>query len=163
MEVFWKISLDENCCMKDQKQSELTKHFPAWFGPDVFEDPWDFTDFSYTYDSKDLKQNKNKPKDPINIFKSFRKVFSELVNYQRKEKDEKMLNLSILGDEDIFQDWFVNVLNASKLKRNIQPDKTYLTEMRPSIGKKLRSDPNVDMATQEHQILKLLDNWSIFF
>ena len=108
-----------------------------------------------------MKENKNKPKDPINIFKSFRKVFSELVNYQRKEKDEKMLNLNILGEEDIFQDLFVNVLNASNLKRNMQPEKTYLTEMRPIMGKKLRSDPDVDMARHEHQLLKLLENWII--
>jgi hypothetical protein len=147
--------------MKDKKQSELTKHFPAWFGPDVFEDSWDFTDFSYTYNNKVLNHNKNKHKDPINIFKSFRKVFSELVNYQRKEKDEIMFNSNTYKEEDIFQDWFVNVFYTSKLKRNIQYDKTNLTEMRPNRWKKLRSDPDLDMARQESELLKLLENWRI--
>ena len=144
--------------MKDRKQSELIKHFPVWFGPDVFEDSWDFSD---TYNNRVCTQIKNKPKDPINIFKSFRKVFSGIVNYQKKEKVEIMLNSNISEEEDIFQDWFVNVVNASKLKRNMLPDKTYLTEINPTMGKKLKSDPEVDMARQEHQLLKLLENWRI--
>ena len=72
-----------------------------------------------------------------------------------------MLDLNVSEGEDIFQDWFVNVVNASKLKRNMLPDKTYLTEINPTMGKKLKSDPEVDMARQEHQLLKLLENWRI--
>ena len=72
-----------------------------------------------------------------------------------------MLDLNVSEEEDIFQDWFVNVLNANNLKRNIQSDKTYLTEMRPSMEKKLKSDPEVDMARQESELLKLLENWRI--
>ena len=71
------------------------------------------------------------------------------------------VNSNISEEEDIFQDWFVNVLNASKLKRNMQPDKICLTKMRPNMVKKQRSDPEVDMARQEHQLLKLLENWRI--
>ena len=85
------------------KHSELTKHFPAWFGPDVFDDSWDLLDFSNSYDNKVLNANKNKPKDPINIFKSCRKVFSELLNYEKKEKVEIMLDLNVSEGEDIFR------------------------------------------------------------
>ena len=71
-------------------------------------------------------------------------MFSELLNYKKKEKVETMLNSNISEEEDIFQDWFVNVLNANNRRRSIQVDKTYLTEMRPNMGKKLRCDPEVD-------------------
>ena len=72
-----------------------------------------------------------------------------------------MLNSNISEEEDIFQQWFVNVLSARKLKRNMQPEKTYLTEMIPNMGKKMRRDPEVDMARQEHKLLKLLEHWRI--
>ena len=161
MEVFWKISLDENFCIENMKHSVITKHFPAWFGPDVFEDSWDFSDFSDSFDNKVLNENTNKPKDPVNIFKSCRRVFFELLNYQKKEKVEIMLNQNISEEEDIFQDQFVNVLNANNRKRNMQPDKTYLSKMKPTIEKKMRSDPDVDMGRQEQELLTLLENWRI--
>ena len=78
-----------------------------------------------------------------------------------KEKEEIMLHSNISKEEDIFKDWFINVVNARNLKRNIQPEKTNLTEMIPNMGKKMWRDPEVDMARQEHKLLKLLEHWRI--
>merc|ERR1712142_684475 len=111
--LFWEIALDERCCRKDMNHAELTTNFPAWFGPDVFEDCWDSPDI---LESKVIDQKKNKHKDPLNIFKTWRKIFSDFFNFPKKKKI-KTKNIS--NNEDLYKDWFVNVLNEKKIKEKI--------------------------------------------
>jgi len=120
--VFWDISMDEMCCTKHKRYSDTMKNFPVWFGPDVFEDPWDLSEIS---ESKVVNQNE----------------------------------FDIVNVEGILSDWFVNIVNGNNLKRAIQPDG--LADLRPRMQKKLRADPEVEMANLENTLLEMLENWTI--
>jgi len=155
LSLFWEITLDESCCTKDKKYSELTTNFPAWFGPDVFEDCWDLSNISETLV---VHQKKSNSKDPLNIFKSWRKIFSEFVNCQKMNRMKMKITSN---SEEIFKDWFSNVVNGRASKRKFPSEQRYLPNHGSSIEKKQRRDPYVEMSKQEEKLLKLLENWRI--
>eukprot|EP00092_Neocalanus_flemingeri_P001664 GFUD01001775.1.p1 GENE.GFUD01001775.1~~GFUD01001775.1.p1 ORF type:complete len:778 (+),score=227.17 GFUD01001775.1:185-2518(+) len=153
LEVFWNISLDKSCCITEKSLCEVIQNFPVWCSTDVFEDSWDVSETVI------VKQNTNKQKKPVNIFKSFRKFFSESQKHKKKDKVKIKDSCGFQKVEDVFSDWMVNLFDIKSGKRKCKPDS--LTEVWPEIGKKQRRDPSVEMAIQEYKLLKLLEDLKI--
>jgi len=157
MKIFWDISEDEQVCISKRSHLEINENFPSWFGPDAFEDLWDSSKYGL---NEGLQKRKNKVKDPINIFKKFRKIFYDIVNYPEKSKVSPKVT-KFTSIEDIFSDSFVNVFNSRILKRKKVMDDFYSKKMNLDRGKFRKRDLLMGMKKQEEMLIMLLENLKI--
>lgn len=155
MDTFWKINFDESCCCKERSLLEEIQNLPVWCSTDVFEDVWDVEE------NEVVKANINKQKDPVNIFKSFRRIFNRSEKYQKKDKINLKRNCVLQKVEDIFSAWMVNVLDTQKGKRKIISEECLNVGGRADSVKKLRRDPIAEITLQEQKLLELLENLTI--
>jgi len=100
-EVFWDISLD------DRRLSDAS-HCVPWI----------------PNESSTIKQHKNTPKDPANIFRSFKHVFTVPNEYAGKKVSRKRVEENHLFEdmEDVYADWALIALSdeRSEKKRQIR-------------------------------------------
>ena len=157
MKIFWDISQDEKVCILKRSHLEIDDNFPSWFGPDAFEDIWDSSKYGL---NEGLQKRKNKVKDPINIFKKFRKMFYDIVNYPEKSKVIPKVT-KCTSVEDIFSDSFVNVFNSGILKRKKVVDDFYSKKMNLDREKFRNRDLLMEMKKQEEMLVMLLENLKI--
>jgi hypothetical protein len=116
--IFWQISLENDGSQGEHRRlSEEIQNLPVWESPDVF------NDYSELFDStvKYYKPNQ-RPKDPVNIFKSWRNIFDEpIVVNNKKNKPSEDSNAYLLDDmEDVYGDWASVTLSDGRSEKKRQ-------------------------------------------
>lgn len=101
--IFWQISLEnEGSNGRHRRLSEEIQNLPVWDSPDVF------SDYSELFESRVKYFNPyQKPKDPVNIFKSWRRIFDEPSEEKVKKTTKFENNEACLLDdmEDVYAEW----------------------------------------------------------
>jgi len=145
--IFWQISLENDGSQGEHRRlSEEIQNLPVWESPDVFNDYSDLFDSTVKY----YKPNQ-RPKDPVNIFKSWRNIFDEpIVVSNKKNKPSEDSNAYLLDDmEDVYGDW------ASVTLSDVRTEKKRRT--RGSM-KKIKNPPTTNQVTERKKLARQEDN-----